>query len=183
MTDFEFLMGFQSVLLGLAVAELLSRLADAIGARKIVRIGWLTPLLALTVFMIAIQVWLNLWFARDRVVVDGGVMFVSALNSAGFYLAAALVFPRQLAKKRSALDDHYRANKRAVVAIILVTTVVNEIAGVAAGARGLPTTPTMVLIYALYFPPLLVLLFSRSGRLDIAAMAVLIVQYLVIRIV
>lgn len=181
MTDFEFLMGFQAVLLGLAVAELLSRLADAVGARRTVRLGWLTPLLALMVFMIATQVWMNLWLARDRLTVDGGMMFVSALNSAGFYLAAALVFPRQLAR-RSALDDHYWANKRYVAALLLATTVVNEVAAFLSGVRGGPPTPAMVLAYALYFLPLGVLLFSRSGRIDIAAMGVLIVQYLALKL-
>ena len=173
MTDFEFILAFMAVLLGLAVAEIMSRFADAIAARRTVRIGWLTPLLALTIFMIITQTWVNLWRGRETIVVDGGMMFVWALNAAVFYLAAALVFPRGVAAATS-LDDHYWAHKRHVAGILIATAIVLVI-GSAASSGGLSLTWRYALSMGLYFAPLLTLLFSRSGRIDIAAMLVLIV--------
>lgn len=177
MTDFEFTLAFLAVLLGLAIAELMARLADAVAARRQLHIGWLTPLLALTVFMIATQVWVNLWLARDRITVDGGAMFVSALNGAAFYLAAALVFPRNVAEAVS-LDEHYWRNKRWVAVILMATALVNEVASYLTGLRAGAPDLRIGLAYAFYFAPLLTLMFSRSGRLDIAALVILIGQYL-----
>lgn len=181
MTDFEFTMAFMAVLLGLAVAELMSRVADTIGARKRLRVGWLTPLLALTMFMIATQVWVNLWYGRESVTVDGGLMFVSALNGAAFYLAAALVFPRNVADQAS-LDDHYWGHKRYVAAILAATAMITEGMAYFTGLRDGPPSIRVALAYAFYFAPLLTLLFSRSGRLDIVAMLVLIAQYLAFKL-
>lgn len=46
MHDFEFLAGMYGILLGLTLAEIAVRTADAIDGQRKRPIGWLTPLLA-----------------------------------------------------------------------------------------------------------------------------------------
>ncbi|WP_300972899.1 hypothetical protein [Sphingomonas sp. LHG3406-1] len=127
MSDFEFMFALYGLMLGLSLAELLSGLARAIEERLSpgagLRIGWLTPLLAIFVLLDLLSFWGAAWLTRDIIRVSGdSLMFATAFASA-YYMASRLVFPRDLAGLAS-LDDHFFRMRRIVIGILFVLLVV-----------------------------------------------------------
>ena len=64
MSNFEFVFSLFGLLLGLALAEVLGGFGTAIQSRKKVRIGWLTPLMALLVALDITSFWMIAWSVR-----------------------------------------------------------------------------------------------------------------------
>ena len=174
MGAFEFYLAFYGLLLGLSVAEVASGLLDAIGARERIRLGCLTPLLAAFVFLDITSFWIYLWGIREHVTVDWTTMFGGLVVALTYYLAAGLVFPREV-REWPDLDEYYRRNKRLVAGGILLANVVIT----AATIRLHPPTPDFSYWFGVltYWPMLLVLPFSKSDRLDFALYAFLIGGY------
>lgn len=130
MSDFEFLFALYGLMLGLSIAEVLSGLARSIEerlqSRPTLRIGWLCPLLAAFVLLDLLSFWNAAWGVRSLVTVSGeSLMLVTAFASA-YYLAARLVFPRDLAQLTD-LDDHYFRIRRIVLGILFVLLLVQMI--------------------------------------------------------
>ena len=67
MSNFEFVFSLFGLLLGLALAEVLGGFGTAIQSRKKVRIGWLTPLMALLVALDITSFWMIAWSVREQV--------------------------------------------------------------------------------------------------------------------
>ena len=88
MSAFEFFFSFYGLLLGLSVAVIATGLATAIQHRKKIRIGWLTPLLALLVALDVAS------FGREN-----GMMLV--MNYMGAMMVyAVLVVPAAFTRSR-----------------------------------------------------------------------------------
>ena len=126
MSDFEFLFALYGLMLGLSIAEVLSGLARSIEerlqSRPTLRIGWLCPLLAAFVLLDLLSFWSAAWTVRAQVTVSGeSLMLVTAFASA-YYLAARLVFPRDLQPLQD-LDEHFFRIRRIVLGILLALLV------------------------------------------------------------
>lgn len=122
MSDFEFIFALFGLLLGLSLAEVLGGLARAIEARirpgSTVRVGWLSPLLGAFVLIDLISFWGAAWVSRAAIAVSSeSLMAVTGFASA-YYLAAALVFPRQ-ADAGTDFDAHYFRVRRIVLGVLL----------------------------------------------------------------
>ena len=111
MGAFEFSLSFYGLLLGLSVAEVASGLLNAVGARHRVRLGRLTQLLAVFVFLDITSFWIYFWGIREHVAVNWLTMFGGLVVALTYYLSAGLVFPRNISEWPD-LDEHYRINKR-----------------------------------------------------------------------
>lgn len=61
MGTFEFFFSFYGLVLGLSVAVIATGLATSIQHRAQVRMGWLTPMLALFVCLDIVSFWSNAW--------------------------------------------------------------------------------------------------------------------------
>lgn len=57
MSDFEFFFSFYGLILGLSVAEIASGIARTVHERGEVRVGWLTPMLAVFVSLDVAGFW------------------------------------------------------------------------------------------------------------------------------
>lgn len=178
MSAFEFYFSFFGLLLGFSVAEVTSGLASALNARRRVRIGWLTPLLALFILLDIMSFWMFAWANRDHVTVGWSTMFGGLVIAVTYYLAASLLFPRERDEWAS-LDEHYWAQKRMVVAGVGVANLVLISFTVFNFPLGLNDWPFMAWQLA-YFLPLAGLLFSKRERTDLALLAFLVAYYLVI---
>ena len=66
MTPFEFVFALFGLLLGLSIAEMLGGLARSIKLHDKVRIGWLTPLLAVEILINLTTFWFESWRLRDQ---------------------------------------------------------------------------------------------------------------------
>ncbi len=182
MADFDFYLAFIGLLLGLAMAELLSRLADVIGARQKIKIGLLSPMLATALMVGILSTWVNTWQGRSTISINPALIYFVGINVSAFFLAASLVFPRNVEEWPS-LDEYYWRHKHWVIGISLVTSLLT----IAFFSAFSPHDPSSIFSWApidwlwegLFLGPLIVLLISRARRIDLAALALFIVQYLV----
>lgn len=181
MDDFEFLFALYGLMLGLSVAEVLSGLARSIEerlqSRPTLRIGWLCPLLAAFVLLDLLSFWGAAWMVRPLVRVSGeSLMLVTAFASA-YYLAARLVFPRDLDQLAN-LDDHFFRIRRIVLGILFGLLVVQMIYYASVPAI-LPRliAPASLAMTALLAALLVVGMVVRSRRWATVVMAALVLRY------
>jgi hypothetical protein len=177
MGEFEFLFSFFGLLIGLTVAELATKFADAIDAHKRRPIGLLTPLLALFVLLDVTAFWLYAWSLRDFVHISWRTVFSALTIAILYFLAASLIFPRSEGDWKN-LDEHYWARKRLVVAGVLA---VNLPVFALQLSRVTPRlSDGWFFFYQLpYYGALAAMLFTRSRRFDLALLAILIVNMLI----
>jgi hypothetical protein len=176
MDAFEFYFSFYGLLLGLSVAEVTNGLANAIGSRRSIQIGWLTPLLAAFFLTDVASFWMFAWGARDLIYIDWSSLYVGLIIAVTYYLAAALIFPRNIAEWPS-LDDHYWAHKRLVIGGIALANAI--VVGLGIAFISAPLHDPMFWFWQIiYWGPVLSLLFSKSRRLDIALLAAGVIGYL-----
>lgn len=123
MSDFEFIFALFGLLLGLSLAEVLGGLAKAIEARlrpgSAIRIGWLTPLLGAFVILDLLSFWQAAWVVRDVVLVSGKALMAITVFASAYYLAAHLVFPREVGEQPD-FDAHFFRVRRVVIGVMLV---------------------------------------------------------------
>lgn len=172
MSDFEFLFAFFSLLVGLIVAELATKFADAIEAARDRPIGLLTPLLTLFVLLDITSFWLFAWSMQTELRISWRTVFSAMTIAIVYFLAASMIFPRNPARWAN-LDEHYWDRKRLVLAGVVS---VNLIVVAQSVARLLPSwSDGWFFFYQLtYFVPAGILMLSRSRSLDLAMFAILI---------
>ncbi|NYT39754.1 hypothetical protein HZY97_03210 [Sphingomonas sp. R-74633] len=122
MSDFEFIFALYGLLLGLSLAEVLGGLARAIEARlrpgSTVRIGWLTPLLGAFVLLDLLSFWQAAWVVRDTVLVSGKALMAITAFAGAYYLAAHLVFPRDV-ENQPDFDAHFFRVRRVIIGVLV----------------------------------------------------------------
>ena len=119
MTNFEFVFSLLSILLGLALAEVLGGLARAVKARPRVRIGWATGLLATWTLTETVILWRITWRARDSLPDHSAALFGGFAVCALYYFAAALLFPERMEGDTS-LDQHFDEEKTKIIGALLL---------------------------------------------------------------
>ncbi len=121
MSAFEFFFSFYGLVLGLSVAAIATGIAIAIQNRQRVRIGWLTPLLAVFVLLDIASFWDAAWNTFRDAPFSYGLLIAGLAIALVYFLAASLVFPYEI-KDDISLDNHFWENKRLV---LLLTTAAN----------------------------------------------------------
>ena len=129
---FDFVFSLFGLLLGLSLAEVLGGLARTLKQRKVVRLGWLTPLLGLLVMLDLASSWALAWAVRDAIPATFLTLVVGLLVTGLYYLAATLVFPDD-ASQWADLDDYYFKHKKQVLGGILASRVLARAAQFALG--------------------------------------------------
>ena len=172
MEEFNFFFGFFGLLLGLSVAAMLTRLAEVISDRR--KIGWLTGLLASFVLCDITSFYVWSWPNRADVVIDFPTLFGGLVIAGSYFIATTLVFPRVTSEED--LDKHYWLNKRFILAGIIFA---NALISAATLWNHPPIAGDWQFYFnqSLYWLPLIALPVSRSRRVDIALLVVLIGQY------
>jgi len=122
MSVFEYVFSLYSLLLGLALAHLLSGLAKVVEARGKVRLGWPTALLALVMMSSLTIFWEIAWRARDAVPDNSAALFASLIICSLLYFATVLVLPSD-AIRRGGLDEHFFSEKGKVLGCLLLANV------------------------------------------------------------
>ena len=106
MTDFEFLALVVAIPLGLALVEIAQGLSTALRRRETIRIGWLTPLLALIILVHIGTAWFSLWKIRESFELSLETLQIGIFLAVLFYLTASFVFPDD-PKPGTDLDDWF----------------------------------------------------------------------------
>ena len=177
MGDFEFLVGFYGLLLGLIVAEIASKLADAIDEHRKRPIGLLTPLLTIVVLGDITSFWMWAWSERHDVTMGWQTVYLSTALGIVYFLSAALIYPRTSGRWKS-LDEHYWVRKRLVIGGLLL---VNAVLLARMLTRLLPAWDDFWFYVWIpsFFGLMLVLLFSRRRSVDIVCLSALVAYYAV----
>lgn len=119
MSAFEFFFSFYGLLLGLSVGVLATGTARAFKHRKAQPIGWLTPLLAMFVALDVATFWESAWVNYRALPVSYGLLIGGMVVAVTYFIAAALVFPDD-GDPTAPLDEHFWANKRAILALLIL---------------------------------------------------------------
>ena len=124
MSAFEFFFSFYGLVLGLSVAAIATGLALAIQHRRTVRLGYLTPLLAIFVALDVASFWDFAWTVFRDAPYSYGLLVMGLVIALVYFIASSLVFPYALTQDQS-LDEHFWANKKSV---LILTTAANLLA-------------------------------------------------------
>ena len=184
MDDFEFIFALFGLLLGLSITEVLGGLARAIEARlqpgSRVRVGWLTPLLGAFVLLDLLSFWGSAWRVRDLVAVSGASLFSVTVFAGAYYLAAHLVFPREV-EDQPDLDAHFLRVRRIVIGVMATLLVCQlvwyasmpEMAAFLARPRAIVLTAILTMLMA-------AAMLVRSERACRWVMVALVARYVVV---
>ena len=171
MDRFEYVFSLIGLLLGLSLVEVISGLVKARKALPATKIGWLTPLLGLSVILHVTSFWGVTWSLRELLpptvwqTLGAGVFL-----SGAYYLAASSVFP-QNPEAHEDLDSYYWQHKREVLGIILCIAIAVQII---AFALGRPITTLAFAINTLLFVAMAVACFARGRLLNLIALSFMI---------
>lgn len=124
MDKFSFFFAFYGLILGLAVTELLSGFAGMIRARALKQLELQTGLLALLTFILICATWIDAWSTEQTVSLDFRGLWAPILIGTFYYLAAAIVFPRD-GERYDDLATYYAERKRFVVGLLIVAELLN----------------------------------------------------------
>ena len=175
MDAFNFAFSLFAIVLGLSLVEVLTGFARALKRRRAVHLGWLTLLLAIFVMLDLTSFWQWLWAGR-RVINPGyGILTVGLLVSGLYYLAASIVFPSEFGD-RADFDEHYMEHHRQVLGAILICNLITNIPIIVMRWEEAP--PRLYVEWAIYFGALVTGIATRSKKLSIGLLALLIAQYL-----
>jgi hypothetical protein len=172
MDAFSFLFSLFSLLIGLAMAEVLGDLGRVIDRRKEVHIGWLTPLLAILVLFDLASFWQSAYDYRALLKDGNFTVFGITGFAAAYYLIATLVIPEDISPGLD-LDTHYHANNRIVVGGIFALNLPNIPLTIRSGGA-----PALWIVVALFYALLAGLFVVKSKRANVAMLVACISIYL-----
>jgi hypothetical protein len=156
MSEFEFVFTLFGLLLGL-------------------RIGWLTPLLALIVGLDLISFWTLAWRLQDAIPPIYFNMMCGMVVTGLYYLVARLVFPSDPAEWPD-YDSYYFIHKKLVLGGIAMCNLLAFSGQLALGFAAFRDTLELVVTLSFY-ALLLAAYFARSERVNLVFLAVLVLQY------
>jgi hypothetical protein len=132
LSEFEYLLSFYGLLLGLSVANVATGFADMWRARSETAVGWCTPLLALYVLLASSGAWINLWNSRAEETVAAGPLLLSLAHFFPIIFISRAMFPRS-GDGWSSLEDYYMAHRRVLVGAVIATRLVGAAGLIVAG--------------------------------------------------
>lgn len=171
MTPFEFVCAFYSVVLGVAVAQLMTSVGRLIEMRDQVRTYWVQSLWVVIILLIDINCWWAMWDLRGA----KSWSFISFLLLVGLvasiFLVTVLLFPRiPDSGGQVDLDAHYYKNRR----FFFLVNAAGWIMGLLCNLTFIPIRSWLNpgIILPLVFVPLLVIAAITGSRRYHAAFAI-----------
>lgn len=123
MGSFDYLFSFYGLLLGIAVANVAIGFADMWRDCDKIRVGTCPPLVATSVLLGGMNVWLQMWLARPYVTVNGIQMLVAAAISIPYVFVSRAIFPGAEAEPERSLEEHYLRHRQLILIMLTVPTV------------------------------------------------------------
>jgi hypothetical protein len=176
--SFSYFIAFYSLILGLALTELLGGFAHMVRARALKRLEPQTALLAAFILVDICSTWIDGWASLKSVTVDLEGLWAPVLLAICFYLAAAVVFPHDDADHER-LADYYRERKRFIIAMLLAAEMLIHVTYLGVFKDRLAHQPAVFWLWTIPYntaieASMIALLFVRSRRANIALLLALI---------
>jgi hypothetical protein len=130
-TPFDYLSVLISIVLGLAIANVLGRLASVITARQRYNFYWPPIAWAIWLFFISVQHWWAQWGLRHIVQWSFGTYWLQLSVPVDLFLLASLVLPERSENGTIDLGDWYLDNRRwffGVMFFLPLLSIADEIA-------------------------------------------------------
>jgi hypothetical protein len=119
MSTFEFVSVLLSIVISLAVAHLLTGVAQALKAKK-VRFHWVLAGWWLFVFMLCVDYWFSVWRLRDAEIWSLAFVRTWLILAAVTYIVAWMVVPDPDADGTMDFVAHHEANRRKYLGVLIV---------------------------------------------------------------
>jgi hypothetical protein len=177
---FNFAFSLFAIILGLSLAKVLEGFARALKRRRVVHLGWLTPMLAIFVMLDLTSFWESGWAARRFVTPQYGDLLIGLVMCSLYYIAASIIFPGEFGEGRQEMDgadfdEHYMEHRRQVLGAILTCDLMQITPIVIMRFHDLPTR--FWFENAFQFGALATCIVSRSKRVNIALLGALIALF------
>ena len=115
MGPFDYLFSFYGLLLGIAVANVAIGFADMWRDCERIRVGTCPPLVASSVLLGGMNVWLQMWHTRPYVTVDGIQMLTAAAVSLPYVFVSRAIFPGMEDDAERSLEEHYLRHRKLIL--------------------------------------------------------------------
>lgn len=174
MNPFELFFSLFGLILGLAIATVIGGLGDVLRERTRIRVGLLTPMLAVFVLIDLSSVWVNSWSGLADIRVAYGPFVAASVVAGIYYFAASMVFPK-VPTDWDSLDDYYMTHYRWVIGGVIAANL--GLAIVEAAANG--TWGSFALVFigspvaAVWWTTLAVLWLFRRKTVQLVGLSVL----------
>src|SRR3982751_4944045 len=123
MGPFDYLFSFYGLMLGIAVANVAIGFADMWRDCDRIRVGICPPLVASSVLIGGMNVWLQMWDARSYVSVDGLQMLTAAAVSLPYVFVSRAIFPGREDEDERSLEEHYLKHRKVFLILLTVPLV------------------------------------------------------------
>jgi len=114
MDAFSFVFSLFGLLMGLALAEAIGGFGKALELRHRIRVGWLSPLLALCICFDIVSFWLIAWQTREAIPITFTSLAAGLVIFGIYYLIAQLVFPEDI-ERWPDLDVYFFEHRRWII--------------------------------------------------------------------
>ena len=119
MSAFEFVFTFYSVMLGLAAANVATGFADMWRDRHQTEVGICAPLLAATILVGTMNLWLRFWRSWEGVEVGPWALITLVAYALPLVFLSRAMFPG--AGSTTSLEDHFFQHRRVMLAALAAT--------------------------------------------------------------
>ena len=175
MSAFELDFSLYSLLLGLALVQVLSGLVRTIQSPDRVKMGRLTPLLGFWVMVDLTSFWTIAWSVRNATPPRFVALFFGVLVMGLYYFAASLVFPTH-PEDYPHLDQHYFRYRRTIIGCVIAC---NLLAWGGQAMLGINPAPHVgdVVAMSVWLVASISVMFVRSVRESLILMTFVIALY------
>jgi hypothetical protein len=125
MGPFDYLFSFYGLLLGIAVANVAIGFADMWRDSEKIRVGTCPPLVASSVLLGGMNIWLEMWHTRPDVTVNGAQMLVAAAISLPYVFVSRAIFPGAEEVGEASLEEHYLHHRKIILILLAVPMAVS----------------------------------------------------------
>jgi uncharacterized membrane protein len=175
---FSYFIIFYSLILGLALTELLGGFARMVRARALRKLEAQTALAGLMILLYLCATWLDAWDSLRTVTLDFAGLAAPVLLAICYYLAAAVVFPHQEADHER-LASYYEERRPFIMTMMLAASLLENTTYSGIFAASIDRDPPLFWLWLLPYNlaidgSMLALIFLRSRRANVVLLCALI---------
>lgn len=125
MGSFDYLFSFYGLLLGIAVANVAIGFADMWRDCERIEVGTCPPLVASSVLLGGMNVWMQMWLARPYATVNGAQMLAAAAISLPYVFVSRAIFPGQEDRPERSLEEHYLKHRKIILILLALPSAIS----------------------------------------------------------
>ena len=125
MGGFDYLFSFYGLLLGIAVANVAIGFADMWRDCEKIAVGTCPPLVASSVLLGGMNVWMQMWLTRSDATVSGIQMLAAAAIALPYVFVSRAIFPGAEEDEERSLEEHYLRHRTLILVLLAIPTIVS----------------------------------------------------------